>query len=59
MKSWILKTIGFIHGGVLMTSICMNVILGLIIALMYGDNKKAKERTSWTTKYGDYYSKKK
>lgn len=57
MKSWILKTIGFIHGGVFMTSICMNAILALIIALMYEDKKKEKEKP-WTD-YTRYYNGKK
>ena len=56
MKNWMLKTIGFIHGGILMTSICMNVILGLIIALMYED-KKEKENP-WHS-YTGYYNGKK
>lgn len=57
MKSWILKAIGFIHGGVFMTSICMNVILALIIALMYKDEKKEKENP-WHS-YSRYYNGKK
>ena len=57
MKNWMLKTIGFIHGGILMTSICMNVILGLIIALMYKDKEKEKEKP-WTD-YTRYYNGKK
>ena len=57
MKSWILKTIGFIHGGVFMTSICMNAILALIIALMCKDEKKEKEN-SWKD-YTRYYNGKK
>lgn len=57
MKNWILKAIGFIHGGVLMTSICMNVILGLIIALMHEDKKKEKENP-WHS-YSGYYNGKK
>ena len=58
MKNWILKTIGFIHGGVLMTSICMNVILGLIIALMCEEKKEKKKENSWTD-YTKYYNGKK
>lgn len=57
MKNWILKAIGFIHGGVFMTSICMNVILALIIALMYKDEKKEKENP-WRS-YSEYYNGKK
>lgn len=57
MKNWILKAIGFIHGGILMTSICMNVILGLIIALMHEDKKKEKENP-WHS-YSGYYNGKK
>lgn len=57
MKSWILKVIGFIHGGVFMTSICMNAILALIIALMYEDKKKEKENP-WHS-YSGYYNGKK
>ena len=57
MKSWILKTIGFIHGGVLMTSICTNAILALIIALMCKDENKEKEN-SWKD-YTRYYNGKK
>ena len=57
MKNWMLKTIGFIHGGVFMTSICMNAILALVIALMYKD-KNAKKENSWTD-YTRYYNGKK
>lgn len=57
MKNWMLKMIGFIHGGILMTSICMNVILGLIIALMYKDKEKEKEKP-WID-YTRYYNGKK
>lgn len=58
MKSWILKTIGFIHGGVFMTSICMNVILALIIVLMYKEDKKKEKEKPWTD-YTRYYNGKK
>ena len=56
MKNWILKAIGFIHGGIFMTSICMNAILALIIALMYKEDKKEKEKP-WTD-YTRYYNEK-
>ncbi len=57
MKSWILKMIGFIHGGVFMTSICMNAILALIIALMYKEDKKKEKENPWHS-YSGYYNEK-